>query len=63
MKSKNSGVEKKNENPFLVNDLEAVWEEWKKKGKLISREDLEIKIKRAARLQKMKKAGVTHQTS
>lgn len=56
MRSKNSGVEEKNENdnPFLVNDPAIVWEEWKKKGKPISREELEKKLKEAVEFQKKK---------
>lgn len=54
MKSKNSGVRKnkdKEENPFLINDPDSVWQEWKKKGKPISRRELQVKIKEAAKLQ------------
>lgn len=54
MKSNNSDTNAKNENPFMVNDPDVVWEEWKKKGKLISREELAIKIRQAQKLQKKK---------
>jgi hypothetical protein len=45
-------VEEENENPFLVNDPETVWEEWKKQGKPVSRKELEKKVREADRLQK-----------
>jgi hypothetical protein len=53
-KSKNTGAEEKNENPFLVGDPAAVWEEWKKKGIPISREELERKLIKIAQLQKQR---------
>ena len=52
-KLKNSGVEGKNdENPFLVNDPESVWDDWKKNGKSITKEELEKKLRAAASGQK-----------
>lgn len=54
-KLKNSGVEGENDgNPFLVNDPETVWSQWKKTGKSITKEELAKRIRDAASEQKKK---------
>jgi hypothetical protein len=55
MRSKNTGAQAKSDNPFLVNDPATLWEEWKQKGKPVSREELERKMAEATQLQKQQK--------